>query len=337
MLEDEENVRVSMGCAKLDRLLDGGPQLGDLGMIAAVPGVGKTNLLTHFALTGVMNYHRSLLLSLELTGAIIRRRAIAMLAGIEGEWLKHALRRWPDREVQRFQMVMSPGFELSSLLHVEGLVDKTYRPTILDTKITEWKRMVKREHGTDEDCRLVCVDWLDQLACLAQDTRLDQYTQKANMNHYLKKMATKHNVVIWTATQGNKEAVGKSIVRQDNVAGGFHKNDALDYYIGLGNSEEDQLNMEALDAAEETADGVYMRTDKHVVCTIDKNRHGSVGSVKLYQAPTLRFYDNQESYIRHMADLEKPNLSPTAMQQIVHGTVNTPKAGNVYVPGIPGM
>lgn len=337
METDEDCVRISTGCSKMDRLLDGGPAPGDLILVIACSGVGKSNVLTHMCVTAATNYYHSLLLSLELSGDILRRRSFAMLSGVEGAWIKLPVARWPAREQLRKDFVMSDEFLISKYIQIQGLNDRKYHPSEIKRKIIEWKRDVVAAGGSAEDCRMVCVDWLDMLGPMESNSRLNEFTQISNTMKYLKRLAQKQNVVIYTATQAKAEADGKSIVRMKDTALGFHKNDAVDYGIGMGNDEDSQYGMDALDEAEETAEGVIVRTDKHVIWNVYKNRNGSTGPVRIYQAPTLKFYDSKEQYIRHMNDLENPNLSPDVMRALAQqqGLPYSP-GGSSGAPGILG-
>lgn len=333
---DEENLRVSTGCSRLDRKLDGGPMPGDLAIVIACSGVGKSNMLSHFSVAAATNYFHSLFLTLELAPKKIRQRAFSMMSGVEGSWLKVPTSRWPERELLRRKVMKSKEFGISSYLSVEDMTDRSYHPLEIGRKITEWKRGVVEAGGREEDCKLVVLDWLDMLRPMDDRPSANPYLMISETMHHFKRVAQQHQLVIYTASQGTRDADGKAILRMKDTAAGFHKNDAVDYGFGLGNDEDAHYDMSTIDEAEETAEGVIVKMDKHVIMNVYKNRNGDTGPVRLYQAPTLRFYDSREQYTRHMHDLENPNLSPQVMAQISR-SIGKPLNRNITAPGIMGM
>lgn len=291
------SMRISTGCAKLDYMLDGGPQPTQLCCITGTPGTGKTNSLTHVGTMGALSGIRTLCVSLELPGEQIKRRHIAMSMAIHGKYLKIPVENWPDTETFRTSMLFSPEYRACDYFMVADMSTKRYAAREVESQIELWKEWHVKTYGTDEDCLLVCVDWLDMLLPPRgmEDKSHDALSQ---LGHELKFIAKRQNVCLWTATQGTRDADGKSVVRMKHMAGAYHKNDALDLGIGIGRVE-DPLTMDAANVEEQGC---------MIAWTINKNREGRQGVVELFQAPTLRFYDSKEMYQAHLVALENPAI-----------------------------
>lgn len=80
---------VPTGFADLDRLLDGGPKRGDLVVVAARPGMGKTTLALNLAVNGAVKFGvRSAVFSLEMSGRQLTMRVLSAEARIESSRLQ---------------------------------------------------------------------------------------------------------------------------------------------------------------------------------------------------------------------------------------------------------
>jgi len=298
------SLRISTGCSKLDALLDGGIQPTQLGCITGTPGTGKTNALVHLGTAGALSGVRCLFLSHELTAVEIKRRHAAMAMAIHGKYLKMPLESWPDAELFRASVLVDPNFRACDFMLVADMSDRRYPIYEVETQIELWKEHVKKETGTDEDCLLVCLDWLDML--LPPRGMEDKSPEAlSQLGHEAKFIAKRQHVGLWTATQGTRDADGKAIVRMRHMAGAYHKNDALDIGVGIGRVE-DPLTVDV----KQSTEGIGM------IWSINKNREGQQGSVELYQAPTLRFYDSKEVYQAHLNELENPLI--TADLKLMH-------------------
>lgn len=311
---------VTTGCQQLNRLIDGGLQVGDLGMITACPGRGKSNILTHFTAVAAMAHTHSLLISLELSGDIMRRRFIAMAACIDGVTMKRPVGTWKEVEQRRLAMMLSEGSWVKDFAMISDLSGRRQTLARIEKEIEDWKEYTAKTYGSANACKLVCVDWLDRLIFPhGENDKTPEWRQVALIGEDLKYIATRQQVAIWTATQGNKEADQKTFLGMDNVAFAYHKNDPLDIGIGIGIMDEDKLSAKRLQGAEVTpwqGNPNDVVQDKKLVFNINKYRHGSPGYTILYQAPNLRFYDDEETYQAHLRSLNNIHYNPALAAEI---------------------
>jgi replicative DNA helicase len=280
--------RITTGLTSLDGFMDGGLQRGDLGMVVATPGVGKTTTLLHFTNMAAYAGHRCLFLTLELQDHKIHWRYLAMASGIELDWFKRLTTSWPDEQLKRLAAVCDDKYPIHDRVTVSDESPAPPNTLQIDARIKLWRKMTIEKYGDDRECALVCVDWLNLIPAIPGEVKRDKddilITKVAEQ---LKRVAIKHNVAIWTAQQGNRQADGKKFVRMSHTAGAYQSNAPMDVAIGAGRAAggEDEEDYQP-----------QQRKDDFLNFNITKNRHGGVGSCVVYRAPTMRLFDSREEY-----------------------------------------
>jgi hypothetical protein len=301
-IQDHEKLEaVSTGLTRLDHYLNGGLVRRTIGMIAACPGVGKTNTLINFGVAAAFCEERSLVITLEVEGRKMMQRAACMQAGIPGKTMKLPVSSWPAHLSQRYDMLVNPAYPATDFITFSALADEARQINVkeIDDEITKWKENCRKLYGSDDDCTLVCVDWVDLLAGLGFDKNEPDYKRVCTILQELRKLAVKHNVALWTATQAKADAYNRAIVQMNDIAHGFAKSFPLDVSIGIGLDTPSQLNPNFTDDGLED-DDEDPAADKHLVFTINKNREGAVGTLKVYQADTLMFFDSEDDALQHL-------------------------------------
>jgi len=309
MMSDEDaDVKISTGCPELDYKMDGGLGLGELAMITACPGLGKTNTLINFSAGANYMLQHSLLISLELQQRLIKRRYTAITGCILGRVVKSLHSLWGPEDRKRLQMLLSEDFHAHDLFTVSDRAGKVVTVDMLDGEIDRWRENVGRRWGQEavEDCTSVCIDWADLLQLSNQNRNEAEHLRLKKIMTELKALAVRKNVALWTATQGTKEADGRAVLHMRHVSYGYHKNDALDIGIGVGLSMTEQQAQAY--ATQMTAEGNAPDIDDNgrtMIFNFNKNRNASIGPVSLFQAPTLRLYDSEQVFRQHTRMLQE--------------------------------
>ena len=283
---------ITTGCDRIDVLLNGGATRGELGMLMGNPGFGKTNTLMNFCIAPAMLGKYTLFISLELIKRVILQRYCAMVACIEALTFRKKIDQWSDIEVRRLATAIHPASKLAGHFLVAERAMQVTDTAAIEGIIKEWKRQIKKQTGSDEDCVTVCLDWMQYIQP-SEDVR-DEWKAVVQVGTELKRIANRQNVNIWTAQQTTKDADGKAVMRMKDTAFGYHANDATDISIGLGTSEGDRLT--AADLQNSANGQVLGKTDKRVVISVTKRRNGTAGICEIYMAPTLRFYNTDADY-----------------------------------------
>lgn len=312
-------VQVSTCLRALDRVLDGGLRMGDLGMVTMATGVGKTNALVHFGAAGAMQPDcRTLGMSLELRDSILRQRYIAMSAVVPATMVRRPLPVWDDAQRLRLAYVMNDSAGVSDNTYFIDLSDNKVTLTEIENHIIMWQEHLMMTEGKLPPKMLILVDWVDLIRPENIRKNEPEHMIVPKILEGLKFIAKRTKCAIWTATQGTAEAITSTVVGAKMNSGGHHKADYLDIGIGGNLAADDQLNEKNV---REGAN--FERTDKGMVWTIYKNRHGQSAVLNLYRAETLRMYDSEADYVAHRTRLEQitPDVMENCLRQAIamHG------------------
>jgi len=304
--ELDQSEYIPTGIKKLDMYLSGGLARRTIGMVAACPGVGKTNTLVNLAVSASLFDYNALVITLEVEGKKIMQRYSCMAAGIPGHIMKTPASTWPATMDARYRSLRSDRYPAYRRVSISALADKAKQIYLreVEAEIVKWKAKCVKETGSDSNCALVCVDWVDLLASVGFDKNEPDYKRVCSILTELRKLGVKHNVAMWTATQAKAEAYNRAIIQLNDIAHGFAKAYPLDVSIGIGVDTPSQIRGNITDQGLEE-DPEDPADDKHLVFTVNKNRDGAVGVAKVYQANTLRFFDSPEDAMTYVDSLDR--------------------------------
>ncbi len=180
-----EPLGIPTGFTDVDQLL-GGLQRGDLVVVAARPGMGKTSLLTSIALNTVKRYHqRVAVFSLEMSQEQLTQRLISQETGIDSQRLR--LGQLQDDEWPRL-------IQATSNLSGHALwIDDT--PGISTSAMRARASRIRAEHGLD-------VVFVDYLQLMTASGRHENRTQEVGaISRSLKDLARELHVPVVAAAQ----------------------------------------------------------------------------------------------------------------------------------------
>ena len=312
--------RVTTGLPCLNKRIDQGLGRGEIGMIVACPGVGKTTGLINFLEGSVFAGHRGLLLTLELKQGRIKHRYQAITAGIPAQYFKLPVPEWPDDMLMRYNRALNP--ELNKLIGRASIVDLSESaPTVaqIEMAIAKWKEQCNKQCDADAECAFVAVDWLDKIdprgiSRISRNTKDDRVLTLVSES--LGELARKYNVALWTATQANRDGDGREVLQMRHTAYAYHKHDAMDISVGLApvvvRGQQAVTNSEA-----------KMVCNRKLVGAVMKNRDNPVGSFNLYQGQTLRFWDKKSYDTEEQQHLREGDARALAQfYQRIHNPLN---------------
>lgn len=207
----------------IDELTDGGLGPGELGVIVAPSGVGKTWVLCHIGAEAVRQGKNVLHYTLELTQNYVGQRYDTIFTGIPSSDLKENKDQIRDK-VDRLK---------------GGLMIKYYPPKgITANTIAAHIDMVR---STKFQPDLIIIDYADLLVSVNSKNNSD-YQEQGGIYIDLRAMGGEYQIPIWTASQTNRSAIESDVIHADKIADSYAKVMNADLIISVSRKDTDKLN-----------------------------------------------------------------------------------------------
>jgi replicative DNA helicase len=207
VLEDDYRHPIPMGIPGIDKLLKGGLAKGEIGVILAPTGVGKSTILTKIANTAYNLGYNVLQIFFEDNPKIIQRKHFTLWTGIA-----------PDDLNLHKETVLSKIEEVKNTMSNKLILNKLPSDTYTMPQIKSQVRKMIAD-GTKID--LVLLDYID---CLVPDKNLgDEWKSEGSVMRGFEAMCHELNLVGWTATQGNRSSISSEVVTTDQMGGSIKK------------------------------------------------------------------------------------------------------------------
>lgn len=183
----------------LNSYLGGGLRRGELTIVAARPGVGKTAFAQTVALEIARNKHPVLFFSLEMSRTKMAYRFLSMQTGLSAQDLQAG--QWLNDEQQLGQVIEGMG-QLSNL--AVYLDDHTEQPV---SAVRARARQIQKQAG---QLGLVVVDYLQLLQYMVGKRRMDfRVNEVTEVAQALKAMAQQLDVPVLALAQLNRSVEGR--------------------------------------------------------------------------------------------------------------------------------
>jgi replicative DNA helicase len=315
------------GVWPIDIRMKMGMELGEIGCVLGASGSGKTNMLVNFAANAALRGQHSLFLTLEVSDEIILRRLHAMMGNFNMSTMDKAEEDWPEQDLARYDYMLSERFPNIDYVTVNyEYVDKTPTCEDIDREIGIWREDMRKAGIPDDVAPIVCIDYIRQIDSGRLAGRNDNTNTKYGaIMQSLKRLAIKHNCVIWTAQQVTRSANHKEHIRKDDIADSIAIVNHCDVILGF----VPRINQEQKAAVthETEEDTVENHSDKERLMNVDfvKLRNaGETGSFcTVFQGKSLKLWtseqyarvmENMASNAKTLEDFDKffANLKPKA-------------------------
>jgi archaellum biogenesis ATPase FlaH len=204
-----------------NELTQGGLAGGELGVIVAPAGIGKTWILCALGAGAMKNGTKVVHYTLELNEAYVGLRYDSCFTGLPNQNLKYHQEDVKD-----------------AIEKVEGELVVKYFPTksaSVNTLSAHLQKM--RMMGMEFD--MVVVDYADIL----RDTGGAKEVRHALGNIYedLRGLAGEFGVPVWTASQANRSALDEDVIEATKVAESYQKIMTADFVVSLSRKVEDKI------------------------------------------------------------------------------------------------
>ena len=207
VLDEDYRHPIPMGIAGIDNLLKGGLAKGELGVILAPTGVGKTTVLTKICNHAFNLGYNVLQIFFEDNPKIIQRKHFTLWTGIA-----------PDELSFHKDVVMEKVKDIKENTTNKLVLKKYASDTLTMNQIKNQIRKMIAE-GTKID--MISLDYID---CVVPDKNLgDEWKSEGSVMRGFEAMCHELNVAGWTATQGNRSSISSDVVTTDQMGGSIKK------------------------------------------------------------------------------------------------------------------
>ena len=207
VLEDDYRHPIPMGIPGIDRLLKGGLARGEIGVILAPTGVGKSTILTKIANHAFNMGNNVLQIFFEDNQKVIQRKHYTLWTKIH-----------PDDLSEKREEVILKVKEVEETMTNKLILKKLPSDTVTMLQIKNQIRKMVAD-GTKID--MVLLDYID---CVVPDKHLgDEWKSEGSVMRAFEAMCHEMNLVGWTATQGNRSSISSEVVTTDQMGGSIKK------------------------------------------------------------------------------------------------------------------
>jgi len=207
VLDDDYRHPIPIGVPGIDNLLKGGLAKGEIGVILAPTGVGKTTFLTKIANNGFNLGYNVLQVFFEDNPKIIQRKHFTLWTGIA-----------PDNLSNHKDEVMTRVKEIKETTKNSLILKKLPSDTLTMNQI---KNQIRKMIAEGNKIDMIVLDYID---CITPDKNLgDEWKSEGSVMRAFEAMCHELDIVGWTATQGNRSSISSEVVTTDQMGGSIKK------------------------------------------------------------------------------------------------------------------
>lgn len=211
---------ITTGWDVVDDLMDGGLAPGELGVVMAPAGIGKSWLLINIGANAIRNGKNVVHFTLELNENYVGQRYDSVITGIPAQNLKNH-----QEDIE------------NKMSRISGELVIKYYPT-KSVGVMALKAHIEKSSMLNKAPDLVIVDYADLLKVSAKD----KHEALEELYEELRGMAGEYGVPVWTATQAGRAALEDDIIEADKIAASYGKVMVSDFIMSLSRKVQDKLS-----------------------------------------------------------------------------------------------
>lgn len=213
---------VSTGWNEIDDICKGGLGAGELGVVIAPTGAGKSMVLTHLGSQAVKMGRTVIHYTLELSESAIGNRYDSCLTGIPLN----------DLYIMK-EMVYESVQEVDGRLIIKEYPTKSASTRTLTTHL---EKLRKRDIRPD----IIIVDYGDLLRPITYHR--EKRTDLESIYEELRAMAQEHKCPVWTASQTNRSGLNAEVITMEAISEAFNKCFVSDFIFSVSRTVDDKNN-----------------------------------------------------------------------------------------------
>jgi len=223
IMEDVKRDSCPTGWDVVDELMDGGLGPGELGVVMAPSGIGKSWFLSKIACSALQKGVDVLHYTLELSENYVGQRYTTILSGIQTT--EHKQRK--DEIIRKIKSI--PG----------RVRIKYYPPQFASAKTLA--AHIEKMRATGFNPKLIIIDYADLLKS-GNSNRDGLYAELGGIYEELRGLSGEAQIPVWTATQTNRAAIDHEVIQADSVGDSYKKVQTADFIMSVSRKTKDKLS-----------------------------------------------------------------------------------------------
>ena len=230
VLREDYRNPIPTGIKGLDEIMNGGLAKGELGIILAALGVGKTTMITKIASTAKDCGFNVLQIFFEDLPKAVQRKHLACWSGVDINLLG---------DVENKERVIAINEEKKS----SGGILKLKRMAGDSTTIPKIRKYIKGLISKGFKPDMVLIDYID----VVQPSRRydDNNVAEGSVMREFETMLYELDIAGWTAIQGNRSSINTEFVETDQMGGSIKKAQIGHFIVSVAKSLEQRDNQTA--------------------------------------------------------------------------------------------
>jgi archaellum biogenesis ATPase FlaH len=213
---------VTMGWDEIDGICKGGLGSGELGVVIAPTGAGKSMVLVHLGTEALKLGKTVIHYTLELADSVVASRYDSCLTGIE-------IRDLYTFKEQIFESVQNlPG----------KLIVKEYPTKSASTNTLKLHLEKLKMRGIQPE--MIIVDYGDLLKPISSQREKRQELE--TIYEELRGIAQENNCPVWTASQTNRSGLNAEVITMESISEAFNKCFVADFICSVSRTIEDKAS-----------------------------------------------------------------------------------------------
>jgi replicative DNA helicase len=211
---------VSTGWQEVDGIMHGGLGKGELGVVVAPTGAGKSMALVHLGAQAIKQGRSVIHYTLELQDTVIGNRYDACITGFG----LNALHGLKDEIYEKIK-------DMSG-----GLIIKEYPTKSASTQTlrAHLEKLRKREVPID----MIIMDYGDLLRPVA--TQKEKRNELESIYEEMRGIAQEYECPVWTASQTNRSGLNADVITMESISEAFNKCFVADFICSISRTAEDK-------------------------------------------------------------------------------------------------
>ena len=254
---------VSTGWDKIDSITGKGIGSGELGVVIAPTGAGKSMALAHLGSAAVKNGLNVVHYTLELSEAVTGQRYDSCSTGIP-------LSQLFDRKDEVFENIT----DIKGSLIIKEYPTKTASPNTIKKHLEKLKKQNRK-------IDMIIVDYADLLR--SAKTYKEKRNELESIYEDLRAIAQEQRCPLWTASQTNRSGLNAEVVTMESISEAFNKCFVADFICSISRTIKDKNSNQARMFIAKNRNGpdglifsMHMDTSCVKLQVIDKTEIGNV-------------------------------------------------------------